>query len=240
MSGESEGVSAAWDARAHQWAAWARTPGVDVFFSELNWPTFLELLPAPGRRTLDVGCGEGRVGRELAAVGHRVAGIDSSESLVSLARDAGGYEELVCRRAEHLPWTDDSFDLAIAFMSLHDMDDPVAVIEEIARVLVPGGLLCVATVHPLNRSRGSLADYFAEHRVAETVEHEGIEMTFEMIDRPLETYTRALAEAGFVVEELREPRPPWPVESQSPLAKALTAPFFVHLRCRLPIDVRSS
>ena len=227
MDVEPGNVSAAWELRAQQWARWARTPGQDVYFHEFNWPAFCALVPDAGRRTLDVGCGEGRVGRLLADVGHRVAGVDSSPTLVALAREAGGYEEIVCGSATELPWPPAIFDLAVAFMSLHDMDDPVAAIGEIGRVVVPGGRLCIAIVHPLNRPAEHLDGYFDEHRVALAVERNGIEMTFESIDHPLETYTRALSGAGFVIEELREPRP----AADSLLTPGRSRPHFLHLRC---------
>lgn len=59
----------AWESEALRWAAWARTPGHDHFFWRFNWPAFTALLPAPGRATLDLGCGEGRGGRWLAEHG---------------------------------------------------------------------------------------------------------------------------------------------------------------------------
>lgn len=90
-----EALSEAWDRHAEAWARWTRVPGHDVYHELLNWPAFRTLVPPAGRRTLDVGCGEGRAGRQLSAGGHRVAGIDSSPTLVRLAREAGGYDELV-------------------------------------------------------------------------------------------------------------------------------------------------
>ena len=227
----SPSVGQAWERRARAWAAWARTPGHDVFFERLNWPAFAALLPAPGRPTPDVGCGEGRVGRLLAAAGHRVVAIDSSPTLVELAVSAGGYERVVCGSAAAMPFPDAFADLAVAFMSLHDMDEPTAAIGEIGRVLEPGGVLCVAIVHPLNRPSEALEDYFAHQRVAETVERDGLAMTFEAIDRPLEAYTAALARAGFVIEVLREPRAV-DVAADSPLAPAACRPFFLHMHCR--------
>jgi SAM-dependent methyltransferase len=151
-------LARAWERHATEWAAWARVPGHDVYHDRLNWPAFRDLLPAAGRRTLDVGCGEGRVGRSLNADGHRLAGIDSSPTLLALAREGGGYEELVCGDAAALPWDARSFDLAIAYMSLHDIDDLRGVVAQIARVLEPQGRLCLAIVHPLNRAPDALDD----------------------------------------------------------------------------------
>jgi SAM-dependent methyltransferase len=225
-------LAAVWERRAGAWTAWARTPGHDVHFTHVNWPAFAQLLPPPGRLTLDLGCGEGRVGRLLHPLGHRLVGLEAAPTLAALARD-GGYERVLDADAAAIPLDDGAVDLVVAFMSLHDMDDPAAAIAECARVLEPGGRLCAAIVHPLNRPEENLADYFAHQRVAVPVESGGLAMTFEAIDRPLEYYTRALEQAGFVVEALREPRPdPGAVEAQPRLAAAATRPFFLHLRCR--------
>ncbi len=231
--GEGYGsLSEAWERNAADWARWTRVPGHDVYHDRLNWPAFRDLLPAAGRRTLDVGCGEGRVGRALSSEGHRVAGIDSSPTLLELAREAGGYEELVCGDAAALPWVEHAFDLAIAYMSLQDVDDLRAAVGEIARVVELGGRLCLAIVHPLNRPAEALADYFDEHRFAERFERDGLSMTFESIDRPLEAYTRTLARAGFLIEELREPRPSSATLDDEPrLTKARKRPYFLHMRC---------
>jgi SAM-dependent methyltransferase len=227
-------VSAAWERNARDWLAWARTPEHDVYCWELNLPAFAELVPKAGGRTLDVGCGEGRIGRWLADAGHRLTGIDSSPTLAGLAREAGGYEEVVCADAAALPWPADEFDLAVAFMSLQDMADPAAVIGEIARVLEPGGALCMAIVHPLNRPAAHFEDYFREHRFSEALTRAELTMKFEGVDRPLEDYTRALFDSGFVIDELREPRPGADVTRRWPeLAPAAKKPFFLHLRCPL-------
>jgi len=230
-------LSDAWERHAAQWEGWTRTPGHDVYHERLNWPAFHALVPPPGRRTLDVGCGEGRAGRQLSADGHRMVGIDSSPTLVELAREAGGYAEVVCADAAELPWEARTFDLALAYMTLHDMEDMARTIAEIARVLQRGGRFCLAIVHPLNRPPEALDDYFEEHRFADDFERDGLRMTFEGIDRPLEAYPRALARAGFLIEELREPRPTAATLASAPkLAKAAKRPYFLHLRCVLPSD----
>ena len=101
-------------------------------------------------------------------------------------------------------------------------------------MLEPGGRLCLAIVHPLNRPPEALEDYFEEHRFAESFERDGLSMTFESIDRPLEAYTHALADVGFIIEQLREPRPSVAVLAEAPaLAKAAKRPYFLHIRCAL-------
>ena len=75
-----------WEHEASNWAAWARRPDFDAYWKYST--KFFELLPAPGRRTLEVGCGEGRVSRDLVKRGHRVTGVDMSQKLIRLANDA--------------------------------------------------------------------------------------------------------------------------------------------------------
>jgi hypothetical protein len=64
-----------------------------------------------------------------------------------------------------------------------------------------------------------------------------VSMTFESIDRPLEAYTGALSRAGFLIEQLREPRPTLAALASTPrLAKAARRPYFLHVRCVLGGD----
>lgn len=228
------GVSAAWEENAQDWINWTRTPDHDAFFWHFQHPAFARIVPQPGRRTMEIGCGEGRVGRALAADGHRVAGIDSSSTLAESAREAGGYDEIVCGDAASLPWPEDAFDAAVAFMVLQDMPSMPEAVREVARVLEVGSPFCIAIVHPLNRPHEQLTEYFTEHRISDVVEKNGLHMNFVGINRPFETYTQALCDAGFVIEQLREPRPdPASIERVPELAVAAHAPFFVHLGARL-------
>ncbi len=58
-----------WESQAERWAMWARRPNFDGYWND-SGPPFFALLPLPGRRTLEVGCGEGRVTRDLKERGH--------------------------------------------------------------------------------------------------------------------------------------------------------------------------
>jgi ubiquinone/menaquinone biosynthesis C-methylase UbiE len=138
-----------WEAQAEQWIKWARAPGHDSYW-RFHRDQFLRLLLAPGRQTLDIGCGEGRLARDLKELGHRIIGIDSSPSLVAAAREFDPSMDIRLADAAALPLDDACADLAIAFMSLQDIDGMPSAIAEAARVLEPGRRFCLAIVHPVN------------------------------------------------------------------------------------------
>ena len=87
------------------------------------------------QRTLDVGCGEGRLPRELTLRGYAVTAIDSSATLVEHARETDPQGDYRIADAASLPLSDGSVELVTAFMSLHDIDDMNEAVNEAARVL---------------------------------------------------------------------------------------------------------
>ena len=148
-NGWSVKLRQAWEEQAGNWVRWARQPGHDSYW-RFHRDAFLSLLPPPGRLTLDVGCGEGRLARDLKARGHRAVAIDASPTLVAHARQADPSMDVLLADAARLPLPDQAADLAVAFMSLHDMDDMPGAVREAFRVVGPGSRFCLAIVHPLN------------------------------------------------------------------------------------------
>jgi SAM-dependent methyltransferase len=233
----------AWDEQADDWAAFARTPGHDRAHERLNFPSFLELLPPPRGRTLDIGCGEGRVGAVLAERGYDVVGVDSSPRMVELARDR---HEAICADASALPFEDSSFRLAIAYMSLMNVDDLDGVVAEASRVLERGGHLCAAVLHPLFAagawtdtesvdSTFAVTDYFDGPLQPLESERDGIRVTFYDRPIPLSRYAAALERAGLLIEALREPVPDDALVSDRPLAGRLRrVPIYLHFRALRP------
>jgi SAM-dependent methyltransferase len=204
-----------WDRQASNWAAWARTPDFDAYWKYA--PAFFELVPGPRGRTLEVGCGEGRVTRDLVTRGHRVVAVDSTSELLKLARDADPASPYLQCDAAALPFAEASFDLVVFYNSLMDVDDMEGSVGEAARVLSPSGRLCVCVTHPTadaGRFESREPDaafviedtYLGPRRWFEMqVEREGLEMHFTGWAYPLEAYFKAMEDAGFVVEALREP-----------------------------------
>jgi ubiquinone/menaquinone biosynthesis C-methylase UbiE len=97
----------------------------------------------PGQRVIDVGCGPGALTSELVKrLGPRaVAAADPSESFVAAARTRNPGVDVRQAPAEHLPFDDGSFDVALAQLVVHFMSDPVAGLAEMGRVTRNGGVV---------------------------------------------------------------------------------------------------
>ena len=163
-------LSAGWEAAAHDWAKWARAPGNDSYWRFHREP-FLSLLPRPGRLTIDIGCGDGRVARDLKALGHNVVAVDVSPTMVEYAKAADPSMKVLVADAARLPFDDSAADLAVAFMSLHDVEDMPGAIREAGRVDT---------------------SYLESHRYHDSIERAGLRMTINSRHWPLEAYFRAL------------------------------------------------
>jgi SAM-dependent methyltransferase len=97
-------------------------------------------LPAPAR-ILDAGCGSGRNMVDLAQRG-TVTGVELSETSVSIARGRGA-GEVVRGSVLEMPFADESFELALCLDVIEHLEDDVAAMRELRRVVVPGGPLLV-------------------------------------------------------------------------------------------------
>ncbi|TME49480.1 MAG: class I SAM-dependent methyltransferase [Chloroflexi bacterium] len=204
-----------WESQASNWAAWARTPDFDAYWKYA--PAFFELVPPPRGRTLEVGCGEGRVSRDLANRGHNVVAVDTSTELIGLARNADHKSAYLRCDAAALPFDTESFDLAVFYNSLMDIDDMERAVVEAARVLRVGGTLCACVTHPTadaGRFESHLPNarfvidgsYLGPRRWFEgKMEREGLRMHFAGWAYSLEGYFGALERAGFGSQAVREP-----------------------------------
>lgn len=225
----------AWESEARNWLAWARTPGHDSYW-KFHRDAFLAGLPKPPLRVVDVGCGEGRLTRDLKALGYEVIGIDASPTLLTAARDADPDGEYHLADAAAVPLPSASAELVVAFMSPQDIDDLDGAVSEMARLLVLGGRLRMAIVHPMN-SAGRFAShdadavfeirgsYFDERRSADTFERDGLTMTFASVHRPIERVARGILEAGLLIDYVAEP----PDTSLEPFDRWRRMPLFLHL-----------
>lgn len=231
-----------WESEARNWASFARTPGHDRAHEHINLPVLLDLLPAPAAATLDLACGEGRISRLLKQRGHRVTGVDASPTMLRFAADHEDAQPAACGDATRLPFRDETFDLVVAYMCLHDIDDMPRAVAETGRVLRNGGRLCAAIPHPVStagsfQGREATAPFVITGSYLDiapsnwAIDRGGISVTFHSEHRPLEAYVQALAAAGLLTETIREARASEEVVARSPDAgRWQRVPMFLHLR----------
>jgi len=147
--------------------------------------------------------------------------------------------------AAELPFPDDSFDCIVAFMSLQDVERLDDAVSEAARVLEPGGTLCIAIVHPMNSAgefEGDDADspftiagsYLEPSYYADALERDGYSLEIVSVHRPLQMYTAALTKAGLLIEELRETRLPDHAVTTDRMRRWRRVPLFLYLRATKP------
>jgi len=185
----------------------------------LEQPVTLELAgELAGRRVLDLGCGDAAFGRlVLACGGSAYLGVEGSRNMVTAA-----HETLVgiSGQVQHCAIEDwqapaAAFDLAVARLSLHYLADLAPVFAQVYQALTDGGRFVFSVEHPVITScdRGWPAGTLRQDWVVDDYFATGARDTTWMggtvrkYHRTVEDYFRALQEAGFVVEQLRESRP---------------------------------
>ncbi len=144
-------VAAKWDSKYRSGSFRKRSD----FFAEQVLP----LIPVPGH-WLDAGCGSGYFSRMLTASGLNVNGVDASRPMVEMARELAGEASLgdvlvfnSVVTVESLPFPDDHFDGCICLSVLEYLDHPHLCLDELQRVLKPGGLLILSVPHRLSPIR---------------------------------------------------------------------------------------
>jgi len=135
------------DALPAAYSAW-RQSTLGRITDALEQDLILELIgPPDGKAILDVGCGDGLLALELARRGANVLGVDTSERLIAAARkrakERGADVRFDIARAEALPFETASFDVVIAVTVLCFVEDATTAVDEMVRVLKPGGRLIV-------------------------------------------------------------------------------------------------
>jgi SAM-dependent methyltransferase len=237
MSGDSlwEEHSAWWQSRY--------TAGADAEYEEQILPLVQRHLVG-ARRVLDVGCGEGQVARHLVGPGTEVVGIDPTRSQIRTAYQRGGSARFTQARAEQLPCPTDAFDTVVLCLALEHVHPFEPAIDEVARVLAPGGTFLLLLVHPLLQTPESgwvdnelageqywrIGPYLPDDYSVDEIEP-GIRLPFA--HRPLSRYVHAMGATGLLIEDMEEPSPPPTVMAETGgFRDAATIPRLLLVRAR--------
>ena len=143
-----------------------------------------------GDRVLDVACGTGQLAVELArrvVPSGSVIGVDAAEEMVARATAisirTGLPVSFQTGSAQALPFPEATFDAVTCTLAIHHLADPGHAVEEMLRVLRPGGRLLIADVQAPPSGRGFLIRRIIGHALAE---------------RPLDQALDLVRAAGFI------------------------------------------
>lgn len=195
-----------YDTFAEAYSTENETSLINAFYER---PAMLQLAgEVRDRKILDAGCGSGPLAEILVERGASVTGFDSSEGMINLARKRLGRnaELLVADLGQPLPFADDTFDDVVASLVFHYLEDWVAPLAEMRRVLRPGGRIIMSVNHPiLYPWTNPGTDYFKPTRYSDEHTFNGQVGTLTYWHRPLHAMTDAFSKAGFQLEVLSEP-----------------------------------
>ncbi len=216
-----------WEDNALQWQE-ASDKGYDVWRDHVNTPAFMEMLPDISTAAgIDIGYGDGYNSRLIAKRCRTLTAIDICDTFMSLNQKADNPHNISYRtaNASDLPFPDEYFDFAVSTLSFMDMADLEKVFSEIYRVLAPSGFFQFSILHPCFNSHKGVwmtnekgerigflnKDYFRETAgEVQTWTHlhaPDAKKKFQVprFSRPLSKWLNMVIDAGFYLEELREP-----------------------------------
>jgi ubiquinone/menaquinone biosynthesis C-methylase UbiE len=217
MTDRDDTSTRSWDAIADDWVRHADT---NDYRNDLLMPFMQDLLGnVRGVSILDLGCGEGGYSRELAARGAKVVGVDGSSRLIEVARERAPEIQYSVANANALETLEsESFQIVMAAMSLMDVEDYEGAIDEVWRVLRPGGRLFMSITHPCFsppvsgwiKSESGELKFFAVDRYMEKAEWDDfIASSFERPvvrrHKPLQDFISPLLRRGFILRSFHEP-----------------------------------
>jgi SAM-dependent methyltransferase len=205
-----------WERNALWWQE-RFTEGADPEYEEQVLPLAQHYLVG-ARRVLDLGCGEGQVSRRLAATDVAVVGMDPVRAQIRAAHERGGAVRCIQAGAQHIPCGGGTFDAVVLCLALEHIEPFEPVIEEIARVLVPGGRFVLLLGHPLLQAPGSgwvvdessdrpywrIGAYLRDDVVIDEV---APDVFFSFVHRPLSRYIHVMGANGLLVDDMAEPAP---------------------------------
>lgn len=221
--------AAAWDTAAPAWDDFVET-GLDYWRTEVHGPALLAACgDVRGQRVLDLGCGQGWFSRQLAERGAHVTGIDfSTQQLANAQRHEAAhprgitYQLLNATQIDE-EWPANSFDLVTACMVLHDSPDSGRILAAARRVLTPDGRLDFSIVHPIaaapvhewvrdaeGQKLGRHINHYFDsgpYVLHWTMQRLATHWSTPQWHRTLGEWSRLIAEAGFIIRRLDEPRP---------------------------------
>jgi len=210
-----------WD-RVGDWYA-EHLKGDDTYHAKVILPNLLRVVEAQkGDRVLDLACGEGYFSRAFFDKGAKVVGIDSASSLIEIANKLGPkeitYKVATSDRLDFLQAG--SLDVVLCVLAIQNIQKISDTFDACAKVLKEKGRLVLVINHPAFRIPKSSSWGFDEkvgvqYRRVDSYMSESkskIEMhpgkgggeNTVSFHRPLQVYSKTLANSGFAIKKIEE------------------------------------
>jgi len=165
-----------------------------------------------GTRAVELGCGGAQFGTAVADQGADVVGVDISAAQLAHAQEtaeAHGQDiEFVEASVTDLPLASGAFDLAFSAFAFQWVEDLESCFEEGARILTDGGRLVFSVDHPyyklLDPETGEVERSYFDPS-PRRAHSEELDAEMVIYRRPVSETVNLLVDAGFAVEEVREP-----------------------------------
>ena len=151
------------------------------------------LQPAPGKTYLDIGCGTGNYTIALSKMGVNFTGIEPAENMLSIARCNSQQVNWVFGSAEDIPANNDTFDGAIATLTIHHWADMEKAMHELYRVCKNQTKIVFFTATPV-QMEGYWLNYYFPKMLALSAEQMP---SYEKVKQSLE-------KAGFEITEIEK------------------------------------
>jgi ubiquinone/menaquinone biosynthesis C-methylase UbiE len=195
----------------------------DSYQGKVILPNLLRIVSAKkGEKILDLACGQGIFSHALSAEGAFVTGIDVSPELISIAKKHSSHnQEFMVMSADNLSkFQDKSFDTVICVLAIQNIERMMDAFREVGRIVKPGGKFVLVLNHPAFRNPGKthwgydeklntqyrrVDEYISESRVPIEM-HPGkdkSDLTYSF-HRPLQAYSKSLANAKFAILRIEE------------------------------------
>jgi len=178
---------------------------------------------------------------EFAKRGAIVASLDISRKMLDKAKinakTTNAKLTLQKSDAHFLPFVDESFDIAVLILTILN----AKMVQEVARVLKPSGLLLFSDTHPLIESKGKwendgigaariIEDYYSQDKREWRIEPDpGQTVTLKYHTRTIEQCINLIADTGFKILRIAEPKPGRNVEKDDLLHydRCSRIPYFI-------------
>ncbi len=156
---------------------------------------------------LELGCSAGWYSREFASNGAKVIAIDGNQKMIDFAKGNGSDVEFICHNLNDKLILDKQFDLIVASLVVHYIDDLYVLYSELFDYLKPGGRIILSTHNPVVEYQRLTDNYLDIVKVSDTWNFSGKKYPVSYYTRSIQENLMPLIKAGFTLTKVLEPKP---------------------------------